>query len=186
MVYKKSATTPIFPALSSGGSHNFAINTDGELYAWGANDRGQLGDGTSENKNTPTRIGITTENCPSNWVKVAAGYAHSLAINADGELYAWGGNYHGQLGDGKNANKNSPVRIGASTNNTNWSEVIAGGSHADGHCRHCHSLAINTDGELYAWGSNHYGELGDGTNAYEVNPVAVKVQAIEKNDFGPP
>ena len=152
--------------VAAGYSHSLAINADGELYAWGRNRYGQLGDGTNADKNTPTRIGTA-----SNWVKVAAGHSHSLAINADGELYAWGYNRYGQLGDGTNGistNKNRPTRIGTATN---WSQVAAGGRH---------SLAINADGELYSWGCNSNGELGDGAIMYQATPAPVKIQKLKR------
>ena len=79
------------------------INAAGELYAWGLNSSGgALGDGTNTNKNRPTRICIATPttSCATNWKEISAGVYHNLAINAAGELYAWGYNAHGQLGDG--------------------------------------------------------------------------------------
>ena len=97
--------------VSAGSAHSLAINEDGELYAWGRNQYGQLGDGTSADKDRPVKICITTTNCPSNWVKVVAGANHSLAINEDGELYAWGRNLNGQLGDGTTYYENTPVAV---------------------------------------------------------------------------
>ena len=143
-----------------------AINSDRELYAWGRNNRGQVGDGTNSRKTSPIKICITTltTSCATNWVKVAAGNEHSLAINAAGELYAWGKNNYGQLGDGTTTHQNSPLKIGASTN---WVSVAAGGNHG---------LAINAAGELYVWGYNNYGQLGDDgvKNLYKTTPVLVK------------
>ena len=74
---------------------------------------------------------------------------HTLAINEEGELYAWGWNRDAQLGDGTTVDKTSPVRIGTAKN---WVDVAAGYSH---------SMAINADGELYAWGSGHFGHIGE-------------------------
>ena len=125
---------------------------------------GRPGDGTTATRTSPVRIGTAT-----NWSQVTAGNQHSLAINTDGELYAWGYNTSGQLGDGAGSNRNSPTRIGAATN---WSQVTATENY---------SLAINADGELYAWGNNTSGQLGDGTSVYQVTPVAVKIQAIEED-----
>ena len=127
-----------------------AINAAGELYAWGYNRYGQLGDGTngiSTNKNRPTRIGTA-----SNWVKLVSegNYYpyHCLVVNADGQLYSWGSNRGGPLGYGSNAwisEKSSPSKIGTASN---WSQVVAGRNH---------NLAINTEGEIYAWGWNRNG-----------------------------
>ena len=93
---------PLLSALSGGSTHNLAINAAGELYAWGNNGFGRLGDGTNTDKNSPVKIGTAT-----NWSQVAAGNNHSLAINTAGELYAWGDNTSGQLGDGTTAESNS-------------------------------------------------------------------------------
>ena len=133
---------PVFSAFSARSSHNLAINPDGELYAWGGNNYGELGDGTTTDQSSPVRIGTST-----NWKSIATGGYHSLAINEDGELYAWG---------------NRPVRIG--TDDTSWVSVTTGSFH---------SLAINSDGELYAWGGNNAGQLGDGTRGRKNRPVRI-------------
>ena len=151
---------PLFSALSVGKGHSLAIyggvNETWNLYAWGYNGYGQLGDGTSRSKNSPVKIGTAT-----NWKSIAAGAKHSLAINKAGELYAWGNNDDGQLGDGTFSNRNSPVKIGTATN---WKSIAAGARH---------SLAINKASELYAWGWNHYGQLGDGTFSNRNSPVKI-------------
>ena len=92
-----------------GPYHSLAISKEGQLYTWGRNYYGELGHGTSgtkNNKNIPTRIGTAT-----NWKSIAAGGEHSLAINEAGELYAWGLNDFGHLGDGSRINKNKPKTI---------------------------------------------------------------------------
>jgi alpha-tubulin suppressor-like RCC1 family protein len=97
------------------------------------------------------------------WVDVATGYAHSLGVKSDGTLWAWGSNYYGTLGQGyaSNITTTSPVRVGT---DSNWSKVSVGGKH---------SVAIKTDGSLWAWGSNQYGQLGDGTNTNRFFPVQI-------------
>ena len=142
--------------IAAGDSHNLAINTKGELYAWGYNGDGRLGDGTTTNRSTPTRIGTA-----SNWTYIAAGDSHNLALNTEGELYAWGKNDVSQLGDGKTANRSSPTRIG---NASDWAQISVGLNH---------SLALNTKGELYAWGNNLEGELGDGTRITRNSPTRI-------------
>ena len=79
---------------------------------------------------------------------IACGANHSLAVAANGALYAWGYNNFYQLGDGTNVNKAAPVQIGTATN---WTAVAAGD---------LHSLAVNSNGEVYAWGRNNSGECG--------------------------
>ena len=162
------APKPLFLALSSGGNHNLVINPAGELYAWGRNHYRQLGDGTTTAQNSPVKI--SSIGTASNWVKIAAGYAHCLAINADGELYVWGRNGSGQLGDGTTSRRSSPIKIGTgASTETNWVSVAVG---------YEHSLAINAAGELYAWGSSHHGQVGDGKNLNQARPVKITVPGI--------
>ena len=105
-------------AISSGGGHTLIVSaTDGTLWAWGRNDKGQLGDGTTINRNAPVQIGSAT-----NWVAVAAGYNFSLAINRNGELYAWGCNSSSQLGDGSAADNPVPQLVGKTTDSTQFSD----------------------------------------------------------------
>ena len=144
------------PQVAGGYQHTLAIKVDGTLWAWGWNNTGQLGDGTTIDKHSPVQTGTAT-----NWTHVAAGYRHSLGIKADGTLSAWGYNYYGQLGDGTTTNRNSPVKIGVATD---WAQVIA---------EQYFTLAIRTDGTLWAWGWNSYGKLGDGTTTDKHSPIQI-------------
>ena len=145
--------------VAAGGSHTLAVKEDGSLWAWGYNNYGQIGDGTSgsdNNKTTPVKI-------MDNVVQVAAGYYHTLAVKADGSLWAWGYNLYGQLGDGTSGSANSkatPVKI-----MDNVSHVAAGGYH---------TLAVKADGSLWAWGANSDGQLGDGNMDYR-KPTPIKI-----------
>ena len=124
-----------FKQVSFGTNDGAAITTDGNLYMWGRNPNGQLGDGTTEDKYLPTKI-------MSNVVEVSLnghGYS-SAAITSDGSLYTWGWNNYGQLGDGTTEDKHTPTKI---------MENVVSVSLGDSHC-----LAITTDGSLYMWGNN--------------------------------
>jgi hypothetical protein len=101
----------------------------------------------------------------TNWQSVAARDYHTVAIQSDGTLWAWGYNYCGQLGDGTMGNKSSPVRVGLATN---WQSVAAGGSH---------TVAIQRDGTLWAWGGNNVGQLGDG-DAWHTVPGKIGAPVI--------
>ncbi|MFZ1313275.1 MAG: T9SS type A sorting domain-containing protein [Chitinophagaceae bacterium] len=101
------------------------------------------------------------------WVKVSAGYAHTLAIKTDGTLWGWGDNTSGQLGNGTNNNSNAPGQIGTATN---WQVIAAGAEH---------SMAIKTDGTLWAWGRNSEAQLGDGT----INNSTVPIQIGTATDW---
>ena len=92
-----------------------------ELYAWGSNNNGQIGDGTVVDRSSPVQIGALT-----NWVQVAAGNAHTASVKTDGTMWTWGSNAFGQLGDGTVVDRSSPVQIGALTN---WSQVAASFDH---------------------------------------------------------
>ncbi len=147
--------------VAGGGSHSLAVKAGNSLWAWGYNYNGQLGnsfDGIGVDKNYPVHIGVATD-----WDIVAGGGSHSLAVKADNSLWAWGSNSYGQLGNGESGldgDQNAPVRIGTPTG---WDSVSAGNSH---------SLAVKTDGTLWAWGRNRNGELGDET-AWSTVPVQV-------------
>ena len=134
------------------------VKTDGTLWSWGfANGDGTLGNGLLTSL-TPAQIGAAT-----NWKQVSAGYRHILAVRTDGTLWAWGRNDVGQLGnnDATLATKSAPVQIGALTS---WSRVSAG---------YDHSVATQSDGTVWVWGSNGSGQLGDLTIANKSSPIQV-------------
>ncbi|MDO7854505.1 RCC1 domain-containing protein, partial [Hymenobacter convexus] len=150
-----SSATPVqvgaatnWASVSAGSVHSLAVRTDGTLWAWGNNASGQLGTGGGNGNNpTPTQVGAATS-----WASVSAGANHSLAVRTDGTLWAWGNNASGQLGNNAiGGSSATPVQVGA---DTNWASVSAGSNH---------SLAVGTDGALWAWGSNSNGQLGNGT-----------------------
>jgi alpha-tubulin suppressor-like RCC1 family protein len=154
-------------SVSAGDYHNLAIKTDGTLWAWGMNEEGQLGLGNNTTTNTPTQVGSSTD-----WQSVSAGNAHTLAIKGDGTLWAWGNNDFGQLGvslvgKGPATTTNTPTQVGSSID---WRSVSAGkrGSADNGN-----TLAIKTDGTLWAWGANSEGQLGLGNNTTTNTPTQV-------------
>jgi alpha-tubulin suppressor-like RCC1 family protein len=129
----------------------------GELWVWGYNVLGELGDNTIVNKSSPIQIPGTT------WIDISGGgsfVGFSLARKTDGTLWSWGTNGTGQLGDGTILKKSSPVQIPGTT----WNDIAAGSNH---------SLARKTDGTLWAWGSNTYGPLGDGTVVNKSSPIQI-------------
>ena len=155
-------TASNWASVSAGWEHTVAITENGELWAWGWNNWGQLGDGTTTNHHSPVKIGTA-----SNWASVSAGRAHTVAITTSGELWAWGGNWHGQLGDGTTIDRHSPERIGTTSN---WVSVSAGwGNDWD------YTVAITANGELWTWGRNQFGQLGDGTTVERHSPVRIRI-----------
>jgi alpha-tubulin suppressor-like RCC1 family protein len=143
-------------SVSVGYNQVLAIKSDGTLWAWGSNQMGQLGDGTTNSKNVPTQIGTDT-----NWHVISAGTNFSTAIKTDGTIWAWGMNYYGQLGTGNTIDKLVPTKIG---NATNWAKVSAGVGH---------TVAIKTNGTLWSWGSNQFGELGIGSQTNNYLPIQI-------------
>ena len=141
-----------------GGCSTPEVAHVGDGWAWGVNNKGQLGDGTTINRLTPVR--------PPNFtgiVAVAGGGYHSLAITSDGRVWSWGFNEVGQLGDSSTNDRSTPDKVVELSDVT----AIAGGGF--------HSLALKSDGTVWAWGSNSYGQLGDGTNDNRSKPVQMKV-----------
>src|SRR6266850_2228710 len=113
--------------------------------------------GTTTDRASPAQIGTA-----ANWTAAAAGASYSVALKSDGTLWAWGGNFYGQLGNGTTTDRASPAQIGTAAN---WTAAAAGGSH---------TVALKSDGTLWAWGGNFYGQLGDGTVTFRrTSPVQV-------------
>jgi len=134
--------------VAAGNAHTVALKPDGTLWAWGTNFSGQLGNGTNANSNVP----VQESTGATNWVAIAGGGSHTVALKADGTLWAWGRNSEGQLGNGTSglgAFSNVPVQ--ESTGATNW-VAVAGGF--------AHTVALKADGTLWAWGANASGQLG--------------------------
>ncbi|MCN9243590.1 Ig-like domain repeat protein [Streptomyces sp. RY43-2] len=151
-------------AIAGGGLHSLAVTSDGRVFAWGLNNVGQLGDGTTTSSSTPVEVHLPAG---VQATAVAAGQRHSLALTSDGRVFAWGDNGSGQLGDGTTTNRLTPVEVHlpAGTQAT----AISGGFD--------HSLALTPDGRVLAWGDNGFGQLGDGTTTSSSTPVEVLLPA---------
>jgi regulator of chromosome condensation (RCC1) repeat-containing protein/PASTA domain-containing protein len=133
--------------VAAGIGFTVALRSGGEVWTWGSNNQGQLGDGTLTSRTTPARnlteYGIT---------QVSAGFDFALA-RRPGSVWAWGGNDAGQLGNGSAAAYSAtPVVVDRRTQNA--TQIVAGFLHA---------FAVDPDGSLWAWGWNKHGELGLGT-----------------------
>jgi alpha-tubulin suppressor-like RCC1 family protein len=133
-------------AVAAGGDHSLAVRSDGTVWAWGSNDSGRLGDGTTKPRSTAVRArGL------ARIVAVAAGSYHSLALDTSGDVWGWGGNDDGQVGDGSAHNaRPTPVRTHSISGVT---AISAGGDF---------SLALRADGTVWSWGGGTQGELGQG------------------------
>jgi alpha-tubulin suppressor-like RCC1 family protein len=144
--------------VSTSFYHSLGLRSDGTAWAWGCNNCGQLGDYTTYNNSSPVSVvgGFT------DWCQVSAGSCHSLAIKTDGTAWAWGDNYRGQLGDYTDSNSSSPVSVVGEF--TDWCQVSAG---------ELHSLGLRSNGTLWAWGINSYGQLGTYDTVNSSSPVSI-------------
>ena len=153
--------------IAAGEEFSLALKSDSTVLAWGRNWSGQLGDGTWDNRQNPVSVVDASGNSIIGMVAVTAGNQHSVALNSDGTMLAWGWNSYGNLGIGTAGGlHNNPVWVvdGAGNPVTDIVAVSAGGNH---------TVALKTDGTLIGWGRNLSGELGDSTTTSRYNPVSV-------------
>jgi alpha-tubulin suppressor-like RCC1 family protein len=137
---------------------SLGVRQNGTVWAWGFNGQYQLGDGTTTNRSSPVSVvgGFT------DWCQVSAGANHSLGVRQNGTVWAWGFNGCGQLGDGTNTARSSPVSVVGGF--TDWCQVSAANAH---------SLGVRQNGTAWAWGWNQFNQLGDGTTMTRSSPVSV-------------
>jgi Alpha-tubulin suppressor and related RCC1 domain-containing proteins len=159
-----SSTVDTTVFLNVGYSHSFALTSSGSLFAWGSNSSGQLGDGTTTNQPLPVRI---PESCfgSEKVVSLSSGQDFSVALTSSGNVFTWGLNSYGQLGDGTKTNHVTPVQISPS--------CFGGQSITSLCCGASFSLALTSSGSVYSWGANSSGQLGDGTSVHRYVPTPV-------------
>src|SRR5262249_30178143 len=145
-----------------------ALRVDGTVWAWGINNHGQLGDGTLTTRTTAVQAQTTIGVSPilAGIAAIAAGGLHSLALGADGRVWGWGWNSHGQLGDDTTGDRSRAVRVRAAPgDSTDLRGVIAIAGGAQ------HSMALRADCQAMAWGLNKGGQLADNTTQDRLAPV---------------
>lgn len=145
-------------AVTAGGGHSCALLTNGSVHCWGGNDSGQLGDGTTDERLTPAPV----VGLPNGVTSLAAGGQHTCARLQSGAVFCWGANSSGQLGNGGNTASSTPVAVsglaGAAT------ALVAG---------RAHTCALLQNGAVQCWGENLQGQLGNGANTNQPQPVTV-------------
>lgn len=171
-------------AVSAGDHHSVARKRDGSLWAWGYNHFGQLGIGTTEDAHSPELVHVGKD-----WAAFVAGDYHTIGLKRDGSVWTWGCNKRGQLGIGSASAGHKPIRVGDDKwmvvpadvettvrvvqdahepvrvgEDTDWAKVDAGGYYC---------VALKTDGSLWTWGDNRYGQMGQGTRDHELEPVRI-------------
>lgn len=160
-------------AIAVSDNNSMALKNDGTVVTWGWNLYGQLGDNTIANRSTPVQVhGPNNSGLLTDVMAVGMAWHFTIALKADGTVWAWGRNQYGQLGDGSNTQSNTPVQVHG-FNNVGFLTGIT--AIATGYY---HALAMKNDGTLWAWGNNNFGELGNGqtnvTGCYcESAPVQV-------------
>ncbi len=172
-----TATVPAaalpFTAVAAGTYAAYALGTDGNIYAWGDNIDGQLGDATTTGRRTP--VPVSTSALPAGalpFTAVAARAGTVYGLGSDGNIYAWGSNTLGQVGDGTTTARQVPVPVSTSAVPAAalpFTAVAAGLYGAYG---------LGTDGNVYAWGWNDYGQVGDGTTSTRLAPVVVDASGL--------
>ena len=145
-------------AITAGHAHSCAITSAGALWCWGSNGYGQLGDGTTTDRLTP----VAVSGLDRGVVAVSAGYGHTCAVTGAGAVLCWGWNNYGQLGDGTTTDRLTPTAV--SGLGSGGEDVTAGGFH---------TCALAASGAMSCWGSNMYGQVGDGTTVQRATPAAV-------------
>lgn len=164
-------TNPL--TVTGGGFFSLALMPDHTLQAWGANEYGQLGDGSYTDRPAPVQVSSGL----SNVMQVSAGWKHAVALTAAGAVWTWGDNTYGQIGNGITSTTgiSVPIQVAGLSNVI----AVSGGDRF--------TAALKANGTVWTWGWNGFGQLGDGTNTDRPNPVQVKglsnVVAIAARDY---
>src|SRR5439155_98946 len=148
--------------------------TTGQIYCWGANTHGQLGDGTTTDRSTPVALSTSVVQ----WAQVSAGPNFACAVAgswaSSAKPYCWGANDRGQVGDGTTTERHAPVVISVSL--SQFRQVSTGPDYA---CAVVGSTGSTTTGQIYCWGANGRGQLGDGTTTDRSTPVALSTTVTQ-------
>ncbi|CAL9698480.1 unnamed protein product [Knipowitschia caucasica] len=150
--------------VSCGSHHSLALTHDGEVFAWGYNNCGQIGSGSTANQPHPRRVTGCVQGRTA--VTISCGQTSSMCVCDNGEVFGWGYNGNGQLGIGNNGNQLSPCRVSA-LQGVCVNQLV---------CGYGHVLALSDEGVCYSWGSNTYGQLGTGNKSNQLSPVRVMAE----------
>lgn len=136
-------------AVVGGGFHSLALGPGGTVFAWGQGGNGQVGNGSFLNRTSPVQVhGPNNVGVLTGITSLAAGGSHTLAIGAGGTVWAWGTGGNGQLGENDAINRPFPVQVRGAGNVGNLTEITAVS------CGNQHSLALDFNGTVYAWGND--------------------------------
>lgn len=173
----------VIKSVSSGDTFSVAIDSEGKAYAWGLNDFGQLGDGSTNSRLSPVAVDVSGVLNGKELVQVAAGGEYTLALDDEGTVFAWGSNASGQLGDGSLDNSSVPVAVDPAT-------VLSGKKITAIAAGYRSSLALDDSGSVHGWGLDSQGQLGVGLSEFIRSPIAITPagalagKTIQKTAFG--
>ncbi|MBN1655656.1 MAG: hypothetical protein JXA30_17965 [Deltaproteobacteria bacterium] len=146
--------------VSAGANHTCAIKTDGGLFCWGY---GSI-DPSIADRTEPRQLMVPTREstAATDWAQVSAGAGFTCAVKTDGRLFCWGTDDYGQLGHEANSTEDQWVPVQESTAATDWSQVSAGSNH---------TCALKSDRQIFCWGANYHGQLGNNSTSNNIGPV---------------
>ncbi|MCD1275797.1 MAG: hypothetical protein LP071_02330 [Candidatus Nanogingivalaceae bacterium] len=151
--------------IAAGIWHTCAIASDDKVYCWGDNGNGQLGNGSTTQSNVPVAVSTTGALAGKTIKRIATGSDHACAVTTDNQVYCWGRNSNGELGNGSTADSNVPVAVSMpGTLAGKTIKRLSGGSY-----RTC---AIAYDNQVYCWGNNDHGQFGNNSTTSSRTPVA--------------
>ena len=161
---------PKIKTVSRGYDHSLAIDVYGKVWIWGRNNYGQIGSWNLENHNKPKKF-----NHSKKMAAIEGGHWHSVAIAEDGTVWAWGHNFFAELGTGDREHSEFPKQVLCELDGTkrhlHGIEQIASVGY--------HTLALDSNGRVYTWGSNDYRELGNSSNRNETVARLVELPKIK-------
>lgn len=168
-VGEPAVAAPAGPVVAAGGFHACVLRSSlfsGGPACWGSNSFGQLGDGTTTTRLLPVAVDTSGVLNGVTLTQIAAGNDQTCALSTAGQAYCWGRNNTGQLGDTTTTNRSVPVAVDVSgvLNGVTLRKISLGSGHA---------CALSSTGDVYCWGKNSYGEIGDGTTTDRPSPVLV-------------
>lgn len=164
-----ASATPMEPQQLAASRHHSLVLSGPNVFVWGNDDKGQLGNGSIASVNALTLVQPSEA-----FSNLSTGDGHTLALTESGELWSWGDDDEGQLGNGPGGEpKNAPTRVMLAGDAPRFTRISAGGSH---------SLAIDRDGQLWSWGSSAFGAVGNGNQDSQVD-LPVKITTTSDPQF---
>lgn len=157
--------------VAAGAFHSLALSSDGTVAAWGYNNHGQLGNGSTATATRPVAVELGGALAGKRVVAIAAGAYHSIARCSDGTVVTWGFNGTGALGNGGTTGSSVPVLVPFPAGSPRVTAIAAG---------QYHSVALLEGGAVYSWGFNDHGQLGHGTRDNALQPLAVTLSQTAK------